>query len=174
MTRTEPPAPSWRLAANAAPPRSAWRPMSVRIHSTFALVAAALLALAVAACGPASTSAPIGSPSASSPGPTTAPSSPPSTDLAPSPTLATLLLKVTTEGGFINPASTLATLPTVAVYADGRIFVPGTDPAGGSGLVAPLTVRYVGSTGSAEILAAIQRGLDLSPQDIRLPPDGRR
>ena len=49
----------------------------------------------------------------------------------------------------------------MAVYADGRIFVPGTDPAGGSGLVAPLTVRYVGSTGSAAILAAIrQAGLD--------------
>ena len=33
--------------------------------------------------------------------------------------------------------------------------------------------RHLAQGGAAEILAAIQRGLDLSPQDIRLPPDGR-
>jgi ribonuclease D len=33
--------------------------------------------------------------------------------------------------------------------------------------------RHLAQGGAAEILAAIQRGLDLSPADIRLPPDGR-
>ena len=33
--------------------------------------------------------------------------------------------------------------------------------------------RHLAQGGAAEILAAIQRGLDLSPEDIRLPPDGR-
>jgi ribonuclease D len=33
--------------------------------------------------------------------------------------------------------------------------------------------RHLAQGAAAEILAAIQRGLDLSPEDIRLPPDGR-
>jgi hypothetical protein len=69
---------------------------------------------------------------------------------------------VTNEGGFINPAATLAALPTVAVYADGRILVPGpVDASLPGGLVAPLVVRSIGPNGSAQVLAAIrQAGLD--------------
>ena len=130
----------------------------MRPRTTFAFVAVPLLTLVVAACGPAPTGAPSVSPSTSIPGPTIAPSTQPS----PSPTPATLLLKVTNEGGFINPAATLAALPTVAVYADGRILVPGpVDSSLPGGLVAPVLVRTIGPSGSAQVLAAIrQAGLD--------------
>jgi hypothetical protein len=128
--------------------------MSVRSRIAIAF---AILVVVAAACG--STSAPTSSPATSpSPGATVVPSSAPSASPAP----ATLLLKVTSEGGFINPAATLAALPTVAVYADGRIFVPGpVDSIAPAGLLAPLVVRDVGQAGAAAILAAIeQAGLD--------------
>jgi hypothetical protein len=69
---------------------------------------------------------------------------------------------VTTEGGFINPAANLAALPSVAVYSDGRILTPGPVDAIYPGpLLPPVTVRDVGATGAAAILAAIrQAGLD--------------
>jgi hypothetical protein len=75
---------------------------------------------------------------------------------------AGLLLKVTSEGGFINPAATLAVLPTVAVYTDGRIMTPGPVDAIYPGpLLAPVDVRDVGPSGAAAILAAIKQvGLD--------------
>ena len=83
---------------------------------------------------------------------------------APSPSAATstLLLKVTSEGGFINPAASLAALPIVAVYADGRILTPGPVDAIYPGpLLAPVSVRDVGPSGAAAILAAIRQvGLD--------------
>jgi hypothetical protein len=132
------------------------RPLSVLIAT-----------LALAACGspvpsgtPASTA--TASPASTGAGETGAPSGAPSTQPSPSPSLATLLLKVTNEGGFINPASTLAALPTVAVYADGRILVPGpVDASLPGGLVAPLVVRSIGPSGSAQVLAAIRSaGLD--------------
>jgi hypothetical protein len=71
-------------------------------------------------------------------------------------------VKVTSEGGFINPAATLAALPAVAVYADGRILTPGASPAIAPGRLVPLVVvRNVGPTGAAAILDAIKRaGLD--------------
>ena len=96
---------------------------------------------------------------------------------APSPSAATstLLLKVTSEGGFINPAATLAALPIVAVYADGRILTPGPVEAIYPGpLLPPVTVRDVGPSGAAAILAAIRQvGLD-KPVDGRSRDPGRR
>jgi hypothetical protein len=107
----------------------------------------------------------------------TAASPSPSGTSAPSPSQATgaaLLLRVTSEGGFINPASTLAALPTVTVYADGRIFMaaaPTTDNP--NPLVYPVSVRSVGTDGAAAIQAAIHAaGLDTtSSADPGIPGD---
>ena len=115
----------------------------------------ALIVLLVAACGSVTTSP---SPSGLAPSPSGSP--PPSA--GPTPSAAVLLLKVTTEGGFIGPTATLASLPTVAVYRDGRIFTPGAMPAIFPGpLVQALTVRDVGPAAVAAIVAAIGKaGLD--------------
>jgi hypothetical protein len=121
-------------------------------------VVLAVMTVALAACG--------SSTSRGSVPPTSAPTSTPGSSIAPSASPsaapATLLLKVTSEGGFINPAATLAAMPIVAVYADGRIITPGVSDAIAPGpLVGPVVVRAVGATGAAAILAAIrQAGLD--------------
>jgi hypothetical protein len=100
------------------------------------------------------------------PGPTAPGSQPPSA--TPSPTLgtesSTLLLRVTSEGGFIGPSANLATVPSVSVYADGRILTPGAIDAIYPGpLVPPVSGRSVGSAGAASILAAIHAaGLDVA------------
>ena len=130
--------------------------MSVPRVNLVAILAA--IALIAVACSGASSSA-----SPSTPTPTTVPS--PSVVPSPSPAAATLLLKVTSEGGFINPGATLAALPTVAVYGDGRIMTPGPVDAIFPGpLLAPVAVRDVGASGAAAILAAIKAaGLDKAP-----------
>jgi hypothetical protein len=118
-----------------------------------------LAALLVAACGgPGATPTPTPIP----PAPSTNPSAAPSASPQPSPAAATLLLKITSEGGFIAAAANLAALPTVAVYTDGRIFTPGVVPAIYPGPLVPIpSVRDVGSAGAAEIAAAIRTaGLD--------------
>lgn len=104
------------------------------------------LVIGLAACSTAASPSPSGTPTPSG--------SPPSG--------ATLLLRVTSEGGFINPASTLAALPTVTVYTDGRIFMAGSPSAESpSPLVFPVSVRSVGAGGAAAILAALRAaGLD--------------
>lgn len=127
-------------------------------HRTLFLAIVALVALAACSGGSASPTisgspTPIDNPSRS-----VAPSASPIA----SPAAATLLLKVTSEGGFINPAAGIAALPTVAVYTDGRILSPGIVPAVYPGpLVMPLAVHDVGAAGAAAIVAAIQQaGLD--------------
>jgi hypothetical protein len=132
-------------------------------HRSIRLAAVTLLATVAVACtgaAPASRTpnAPSTAPSSSASPASASPADAPS----PSPTTAALLLKVTSEGGFINPAATLAALPTVAVYADGRILTPGPVDAIHPGpLLAPVAVRDVGPSGAAAILAAITRaGLD--------------
>lgn len=119
-------------------------------------ISVAIVAIVVAACGSAASSA-----TATPSGP---PSDAPSPSVAPSPSAApaTLLLKVTSEGGFINPSASLAALPSVAVYTDGRILTPGVIPAPYPGpLVPPVAMRDVGAAGAAAILAAIKQvGLD--------------
>jgi hypothetical protein len=117
----------------------------------FALVVLTTLTLIVAGCG---ATAPSAAPSV-----TARASAPPSPSASPAP--AALLLKVTSEGGFINPAATLATLPIVTVYADGRILTPASLAADPPPLVASVDVRDVGPAGASAILAAIKAaGLD--------------
>ena len=124
-----------------------------------------LLALIVGACSTASptpTAQPSPSPTpppTSSPSPTAAPSASPSP--SPTATAASLLIKVTSEGGFINPTASLAALPQVAVDSDGHIYTPGLASDGGSPLVQPVDVRDVGTDGAQQILDAIETaGLD--------------
>ena len=73
-----------------------------------------------------------------------------------------VLLKVTSEGGFINPAANLNALPIVEVLTDGRILTPGAvDLIAPGPLLPTVDVRDTGPTGAAAILAAIkQAGLD--------------
>jgi hypothetical protein len=123
------------------------------------LAAVTFLAVIVAACGGATS----GSPAPTAPSSIVPPASAaPSASSSPAASAAGLLLKVTSEGGFINPAATLAALPTVAVYTDGRILTPGPVDAIYPGpLLAPVVVRNVGPSGAAAILAAIKQvGLD--------------
>ena len=118
----------------------------------------ALVAVLAAACSattspaPPSPSLPPGAVASASPVPSSDPSAPP----------ASLLLKVTSEGGFINPVSTLAALPVVTVYADGKIMTQAPIPASDPGpLLAGLNVRDLGPEGAAAILGAIRTvGLD--------------
>jgi hypothetical protein len=124
------------------------------------LAVVTFLAGIVVACSSAASSgspAPTAPPSALPPGSTV-----PSTSSSPAATVGALLLKVTSEGGFIDPAATLAALPTVAVYTDGRILTPGPVDAIYPGpLLSPVAVRDVGPSGAAAILAAIKQvGLD--------------
>ena len=114
----------------------------------------AVVVLVVACGGTAATTPPRTDPT-----PSAAPSASPSASPV---AAATLLLKVTTEGGFINPAANLTALPSVAVYADGRILTPGPVDAMFPGpLVMPVAVHNVGPDGAAAILAAIKEvGLD--------------
>ncbi len=73
-----------------------------------------------------------------------------------------LLLRVTSEGGFINPSANLASVPTVSVYADGRILTPGAVDAVYPGpLLPPVAIKDVGPAGAQAIVAAIRAaGLD--------------
>ena len=112
-------------------------------------IAVPLLALVAAACGAA--------PGSGTPAP-----SPTSGTPTPTPSSAAVLLRVTSEGGFINPVASLAAVPTIVVYTDGRMFSAG-QPTGENPdpLVAPIAVRSVGAAGEAAIVAAVREaGLD--------------
>ncbi len=79
---------------------------------------------------------------------------------------ATLLLVVTSEGGFIAPSAHLGDLPTVVVDTAGDIYEAGPVPTCPSGityglLIPHVGVRDVGANGAAQILAAMREaGLD--------------
>ena len=129
------------------------------------LIRIALVALLVGACSaPSATATPQPSPSptpppSASPSPTPPPSASPSP--SPTATAAGLLIKVTSEGGFINPTASLAALPQVDVDADGKIYTPVFASDTGSPLVQPVAVRDVGAAGAQQILDAIRAaGLD--------------
>lgn len=104
--------------------------------------------------------------------PSTAPTALPSPSATDAPTpgpsqagSSAVVLEVTSEGGFISPVASLAALPTVVVYADGRILTPAGP---GADLPDPLLPRVavhdVHPAGVSAILAAIhQVGLD-APQ----------
>ncbi len=132
--------------------------MSAR-STRLAAFAAVTVALVAACAGSASPAVPAsGSPSTASSA-TPVPDSP-SPSASPSP--AALVLKVTSEGGFINPLANLAALPIVEVYSDGKILSPGPIEAIEPGpLLAPVQVRDVGPAGASAIVAAVRAaGLD--------------
>lgn len=122
--------------------------MSIRrTPATLRPLALLLIGGLVAACGTAS------GPSPSAAGPTGAPTDEPN----PTQAAAQLLLRVTSEGGFIAPSANLASVPTVSVYADGRIFTPGPVDAIYPGpLLPPITIKDVGPAGAQAIVAAIR------------------
>lgn len=117
------------------------------------------LAILLAACGSPSASpsfSPI--PPAGSPGASPTPSTSPSPGEGGTPSL---LIEVTSEGGFISPLATLSAPPQVVVDDDGRIYTPATTDGATTPLVAPITVRDVGADGAVRILEAIRAaGLD--------------
>ena len=131
--------------------------MKARLLWTAAVAASAILVIACTG-GPAVTAAPSPTPRVSPPpstGPSAMPSVGPST--APSAGPATVVLKVTSEGGFINPSASLNALPIVEVLTDGSILTPGAVPAiAPSPLLPTLTLRNVGAAGAAAIVAAIK------------------
>ena len=133
--------------------------MSARLARVAALAASVVF---VVGCGTATTAPSV--PPASAPGSSASSSTPPTTPSSPSPsaTAATVLLKVTSEGGFINPAANLNALPIVEVLSDGRILTPGAvDAIAPAPLLPTLDVRDTGPAGAAAILAAIKlAGLD--------------
>ena len=123
-----------------------------------AAACAVLVPLVVIACS--------GTPSpsvASSAAPSRAPASgAPTASPSPSAPAAELLLKVTSEGGFINPLASLNALPIVEVYADGRILTPAAqDAIAPAPLLPAVDIRDVGPAGATAIRAAIvAAGLD--------------
>ncbi len=141
--RPEPGAP----LSNRHPQRDSER----RVHTprlkqalTPAVLATAVGLVAVACGAPAGT-------------PTALPSAAPSE--APPAAASGLLIEVTTEGGFINPAANIGALPALVVDTDGRIYTPALDapPA----LAPAVTVRDMGPAGAAAIVAVIRSaGLD--------------
>jgi hypothetical protein len=116
---------------------------------------AATLAFIAAACG--TTTPPSHVPATPAASPSAGTSSP-----APSAAAARLVLRVTTEGGFIGPAANLNAIPQVSVYADGRIMTPGPIDAIYPGpLLPPVAIKNVGAAGAEAIVAAIRAaGLD--------------
>ncbi len=124
------------------------------------LVFVALATVLVAGCGAPSSPVPSRPPPTGAPVPTPAPSATPSA--------AQLLVRVTSEGGFIGPAATLAALPAVSAYADGRILTPAPPPAEGPAPLLPgVLVHDVGPAGAAAIVAAIRAaGLDTEAADV--------
>jgi hypothetical protein len=136
--------------------------MSRTSHPRSAILAIAGLAIVAAACGsPAATASPSAAPSATPAG-SVAPSGAPAGSPWPSAATAPgLLLEVTTEGGFINPAATIGALPQLVVDTDGRIYTPGVSTGPSTPLIAPVDVRSTGAAGAAAILAAMRAaGLD--------------
>jgi hypothetical protein len=130
-------------------------------RSPIVLAVAAALVAACAASTPST--APSGSP-----GGTGSPAPSPGASPSPLPAAsAALLLRATSEGGFIGPAATLAALPAVSVYADGEILTPAPQPTVTPGPLVPMVqVRDVGAAGVAAIVAAIRAaGLDTPASD---------
>ncbi|MFI5253952.1 MAG: hypothetical protein ACHQ15_00630 [Candidatus Limnocylindrales bacterium] len=68
------------------------------------------------------------------------------------------------EGGFIGPTATLAALPSVVVYDDGRIFLPGAvDTIYPAPLLPTFSVHSVGAAGVQAIRDALRSaGLDVA------------
>ena len=105
---------------------------------TASLAFVAMAAVLVAGCGSSVSASPSAPASTSTPA-------------------ATLVLRVTSEGGFISPAAGLAAVPAVSVYVDGRIITPGAAPGvDPPPLVVPAEVRSVGAAGISAITTEIR------------------
>lgn len=125
------------------------------------LAALAALGLLLVAC---TSVAPGGSasPSAGSPGPTAAPSGAPASG---SPAPDAMLLRIAADGGFVPPGYLVTRLPSISVYADGRVIEPGAVPAIYPGPAsAPLVLHRLGRDGIEGIRAAA-RGAGLAGPD---------
>jgi hypothetical protein len=122
----------------------------------------AMLATIVVACSTTPAPTPAPTPASSVPVSPPAGSVGPSASASPSAPVVELLLKVTSEGGFINPVASLNALPLVEVYSDGRILTPAAaDSIAPAPLLPAVDVRDVGPAGAAAIRQAIQgAGLD--------------
>jgi hypothetical protein len=121
----------------------------------------ATIVLAVGACTG-------GNPGGSSQSPAGSPTGAPGTP-APSGGSAGLIFRAAYEGGFIAPNARRAQLPTVSVYADGRIMTGGMTPAIYPGPLVPSVVfRSVGADGAAAILQAA-RDAGLTGSDASYP-----
>ncbi len=138
--------------------------MSARpVRQSILLASVAALAVAAAACSATPGPSPSSAPPAASPSGSTSSPQTPSASAEPSKVEASLLLEVTSEGGFINPVANLNALPVVEVYTDGRILTPAPQDAIAPGPLLPtVDVRSVGSAGATAIAAAIHAaGLDV-------------
>jgi hypothetical protein len=124
-------------------------------HRVLALGSLAIAAAVLAACTAS------GGTAAPTPGIPTPSASPTETPAA-TPQAPTVILRITSEGGFISPAANLNAVPPVSVYADGRIFTPGPVLEIYPGpLVPTVTVRDLGAAGAGAIIEAIRAaGLD--------------
>ena len=155
------------LARNGRAPESRHPLVIARPLPSAQLVVAFAVALLAAACGgtgaapsPASSpsasppAAPSESPAAASESP--APSASPSAPATAGPSAAALLLEVTNEGGFINPAASHRGTPPGGRRDDGRILLPRPSPDASRPLVVPVEVRDMGPAGAAAILAAMR------------------
>ncbi|HEY2916168.1 MAG TPA: hypothetical protein VGI98_03030 [Candidatus Limnocylindrales bacterium] len=122
-----------------------------------ALIATSLLIL-LAACTPGASPGSSGQPSPTSGAGSSGGAAPSASPVA----KAELILRVTTEGGFVGPAANLNAIPELSVYADGRILSPGAvDAIAPAPLLPVVAVRDVGPAGAAKIVAAIRTaGLD--------------
>jgi hypothetical protein len=147
----------------SVPGRSPWR---VLLISAATLVAACSAATPTASPpGPtAAPPTPVATPGPSDPGPSDQPSAGPS-----------LLIEVTSEGGFINPVVTLGAVPQVVVDDNGRVYTPAPDAmlnSGDSPLIPHVDVRDLGSTGATAIADAIRAaGLDHEHDNVGVAAD---
>jgi hypothetical protein len=142
--------------------------MPARLSRLASLLVLPLLVACTSAASPGASGSPGASAGVASPG-ASGGASPGS-----SPTAAQLLLRVTSEGGFIGPAANLNAVPQVSVYADGRIMTPGAVEAiYPAPLLPAVAVRDVGPAGALAIVAAIRAaGLDKpSTADPGVPGD---
>jgi hypothetical protein len=86
-----------------------------------------LVVAGIAGCaGAAATAIPTGTPT---PAPTATPAVSPSPVYAVDASPDALVVRIGSEGGFINPAALLTRLPDFALYGDGRALTVATDPA---------------------------------------------
>jgi hypothetical protein len=118
------------------------------------LLILAAFPLILTACSPASPSPTTSAvPTASTASPVVAsPSTAPADTAAPSPSGApsALVFRVAQAGGFIAPSADLVALPSVSIYADGTIIVPGAASSADPAPAVPAIARETVDAGSLQ------------------------